>query len=149
MYKTLLFWTIISTAMMHTPVWAQSTSPIGLWKSIDDDTGKPSALIRITEIAGEFRGRIVKIFPDPGEPDNSICNLCEGKLKDQPVIGLIILYGMRREGGEYTGGQILDPDNGVLYRCRMVLSEDGSKLNIRGYVGVPMLGRTQIWLREE
>jgi uncharacterized protein (DUF2147 family) len=56
---------------------------------------------------------------------------------------------MMREGGEYTGGRILDPDNGKLYRCRMVLTDDGSRLDIRGYIGVPMLGRSQIWLREK
>jgi uncharacterized protein (DUF2147 family) len=149
MFKLSLLLAVVATAMLYSTVWAQNEAPIGLWKNIDDDTGKPRALIRITEIAGEFRGRIEKVFLSPGEPDNPVCNLCEGEFKDQPIVGLTILFGMRREGGEYNGGRILDPDNGKLYRCRMVLTDDGSRLNIRGYIGIPMLGRSQIWLREE
>lgn len=149
MFKITLFLAVVATAMMYSTVWAQNEVPIGLWKNIDDDTGKPRALIRITEIAGEFRGRVEKVFLSPGELDNPVCNMCEGEFKDQTIIGLTILFGIRREGGEYTGGLILDPDNGKLYRCRMVLTDDGSRLNIRGYIGVPMLGRSQIWLREE
>lgn len=128
---------------------AQQTSPIGLWKSIDDQTNRPKALIRITESNGELRGRIEKLFRDPGEDQNPKCVPCEGALKDQPVIGMTILSGMKQQGTEYTGGQILDPANGKVYKSRMSLEDNGKKLNVRGYVGVPMLGRTQTWLRQE
>jgi uncharacterized protein (DUF2147 family) len=128
---------------------AQQASPVGLWKSIDDQTNRPKALIRITESNGELRGRIEKLFRDPGEDQNPRCIPCKGELKDQPVIGMTIIKGMRQEGAEYTGGQILDPENGKVYKSRMSLEDNGKKLNVRGYIGVPMLGRTQIWLRQE
>lgn len=140
---------IATSAIMNATVWAGNESPTGLWKNIDDSTGKPRALIRITELSGVYQGRIEKLFLAPEEPANPVCEMCEGELKDQPIVGLTILSGMRREEGEYTGGRILDPDNGKLYRCRMALTDGGSKLNIRGYIGVPMLGRSQVWLRED
>jgi len=139
----------MAAAITCAPVWGQNSTPMGLWKSIDDNTGKPTALIRITEIEGEFQGKIEKIFPEPGESANPKCEECEGDLKNQPVVGMIILKGMRRDGTEYTGGRILDPDSGKIYRSTMKLSDDGNKLIIRGYVGIPMLGRSQVWLRDQ
>jgi uncharacterized protein (DUF2147 family) len=135
--------------MLHSRAWAQGNTPIGFWKSFDDITGKPSALVRITEVAGKLQGRIEKIFPEPGESDHPLCSECEGALKDQPVVGMIILSGMQRNGDEYSEGEILDPDNGKRYRCTMKLLDDGKKLSLRGYIGLPLLGRSQIWLREE
>jgi uncharacterized protein (DUF2147 family) len=128
--------------------WADG-SPVGLWKNIDDSSGKPSALIRITESGGELTGKIEKLFREPGEEANPICTKCDGALKDQPVIGMTILSGLKKDGDEYSGGQILDPGNGKLYKSKLSVVDDGKKLNVRGYIGVPMLGRTQVWLREE
>lgn len=140
---------MVAATMMHSTAWAQSTSPIGLWKSIDDRTGKPTAIIRITEIEGRFQGRIEKVFPEPGESANPVCSECKGELRDQPVVGMTILTELRHIGDEYTEGQILDPDSGKLYRCTARLLDGGNRLNIRGYIGIPLLGRTQVWLREE
>jgi uncharacterized protein (DUF2147 family) len=133
---------------------AQATaanSPAGLWKTIDDDTGKPKALVRITENNGEFRARIEKLFEDPVAAGRSgKCDKCEDARKDQPIVGMTIMTDMKKlEGREYTGGQLLDPNNGKVYKAKMELEEDGKKLNVRGYLGVPMLGRTQVWLREQ
>lgn len=134
--------------LMSIGAWGQSTAA-GLWKSIDDTSGKPSALIRIAEQGGEFKGRIEKLFPAPAEDPNPKCVKCVGEGKDQPIIGMVIVKGMRADGKTYTGGTILDPDNGEVYRSKMTLADDGKKLNVRGYVGIPLIGRTQVWLREE
>jgi uncharacterized protein (DUF2147 family) len=128
---------------------AQDTSPSGLWKNIDDQTGKPKALIRISESNGEFRGKIEKLFRELGEEQNPKCDKCEGERKDQPIVGMTILTGLKKDGGEYTGGQILDPANGKTYKSKMSLAEGGKKLDVRGYVGAPIFGRTQTWVREQ
>jgi uncharacterized protein (DUF2147 family) len=130
-------------------VWAQGVSPVGLWKTIDDQSGKPKSLIRITESNGEFRGKIEKLFREPGEDPNPKCDKCEDARKDQPIIGMTILTGMKADGGEYNGGRILDPSNGKIYKSKMSLANGGKALDVRGYIGVPLLGRTQTWLREE
>ncbi|EJN00920.1 DUF2147 domain-containing protein [Herbaspirillum sp. YR522] len=124
-------------------------SPVGLWKNIDDATGKPKALVRITESNGELSGRIEKLFRAPDQDQNPLCEKCEGDLKGQPIIGLTILSGLKKDGDEYSGGQILDPANGKLYKSKLTVQEDGRKLNVRGYVGMPMLGRSQTWIRED
>jgi uncharacterized protein (DUF2147 family) len=128
---------------------AQDASPTGVWKNIDDQTGKPKALIRISESNGEFMGKIEKLFREPGDEQNPKCDKCEGDRKDQPIVGMTILTGLKKDGGEYTGGQILDPANGKTYKSKMSLTEGGKKLDVRGYVGAPLFGRTQTWVREQ
>ena len=124
-------------------------SPVGLWKTIDDETGKPKSLVRIVEANGEFRGKIEKLFREAGEDPNPKCDKCEDTRKDQPIVGMTIITGMKKDGGEYNGGQILDPANGKVYKSKMSVAEGGRKLDVRGYIGVPMLGRTQTWVRAE
>lgn len=133
-----------------TAAWAQNTltSPTGLWKNIDDVTGKSLALIRISDSNGVLSGKIEKLFLTPGENQNPTCTKCEGINKDQPVLGLVILVGLKKEGDEYRGGTILDPDNGQQYKSRLLLEDGGKKLNVRGYIGISWIGRSQIWLRE-
>ena len=136
-------------AALAAPAFADDNSPVGLWKNVDDVTGKVKALIRITDNKGEMQGRIEKLFPAVGEDPNPKCNLCEGVNKDQPVIGMMIMSGLKKDGDEFNGGTILDPDNGKVYRSKMTLVESGKKLKVRGYIGMPMLGRSQVWLRQE
>jgi len=131
------------------PACAQEASPVGLWKNIDDVSGKPKALIRISEEKGELRGQIEKLFPAPGEDPNPKCTACSGAKKDQPVIGMVFMSGLKKNGDEYTDGEILDPDNGKVYRSKVSLADGGKKLKVRGYVGVPMFGRSQVWVRQE
>lgn len=140
---------VLSGALTGLPVWAGETSPTGLWKNVDDVSGKPRALIRIADFNGTLRGTIEKVFPAPTEDPNPKCEKCEGANKNAPVVGLVILSGLTKEGDEYVGGQILDPDNGKVYRSRLRLADDGKTLDVRGYIGVPMLGRSQTWLRQE
>ena len=139
---------VVISLMMMREADAQ-TSPVGLWKSIDDATGKPMALIRITDTHGELKGKIDKLFAPPADAPNPRCTECTDARKNQPIIGMTIIDGMHAEGDAFSGGSILDPDNGKVYKSRMTLIDGGKKLQVRGYIGVPFLGRTQTWVREE
>ena len=147
--KKLLIAGIAATVLASSGAWAQEASPVGLWKNIDDETGKPKALIRIGESNGELKGKIEKLFRAAGEEQNPKCDQCEGVRKNQPIVGMTILWGMKQDGAAYSGGQILDPANGKIYKSKMSFADSSKKLNVRGYIGMPMLGRTQTWLREE
>lgn len=139
------------SALMSGACMAEDGDPAGLWKSIDDQSGKPKALIRITENGGEYRGKIEKTFAVDGVEPHTLCAKCEGALKDQPIVGMTILTGLKRDGSEagvYSGGQILDPANGKTYRSKMTIADGGKKLQVRGYIGTPLIGRTQVWIRE-
>lgn len=135
-------------SLVSMAAWADG-SPVGLWKTVDDQSGKPKALIRITESNGELSGKIEKLFRTPDQDQNPTCDKCDGARKDQPVIGMTILTGLKKEGDEYTGGEILDPSSGKIYKSKLSVADGGKKLNLRGYFGLPILGRTQTWLREE
>jgi len=128
--------------------YAANPSPLGLWKTIDDNTGQPRGLVRITEVNGQYEGKVEKIFPKPGEPQNPNCEKCEGSRRNQPVMGMTILWGLTKQGEEYRGGEILDPENGKIYRARIKLIDNGQKLDVRGFIGVSLFGRSQFWLRE-
>ncbi len=128
---------------------ANDATPVGLWRTIDDKTGKEKSLVRITEVNGELRGTIEKLIREPNEDQNPMCDKCSGDRKGKPVLGMMILSGLKRDGKEWAGGEILDPNNGKTYKCKMSVDESGKKLNVRGFIGVSLLGRTQVWLREE
>jgi uncharacterized protein (DUF2147 family) len=125
---------------------AQADSPVGLWKNIDDKTGEAKGLIRISESGGVFTGKIERILTK-GQEDAK-CEACEGALKDKPVAGMQIIADLKKGAQWYEGGTILDPNNGKVYKARMKLIDDGKKLEVRGFVGAPLLGRTQTWIRE-
>jgi uncharacterized protein (DUF2147 family) len=128
---------------------ADLSSPVGKWMTIDDKSGKPGGIIRIEQIDGEYRGWIEKIFPDPDEDPNPTCQLCGGERKNKPVVGLNFMWGITKQGEEYRGGEILDPRSGRIYRARMKLEDGGKRLNVRGFIGVSLLGRSQVWHRAE
>jgi uncharacterized protein (DUF2147 family) len=137
---------LLSTSHTGSPA---ERSPVGLWKTIDDHTGKPRGLVRITEANGEYQARVEKTFPKPGEDPNPKCEKCEGARQNQPVIGMTILWGLKKQGDEYQDGEILDPESGKIYRARMRLQDGGEKLDVRGFIGFSLLGRSQTWIREE
>jgi uncharacterized protein (DUF2147 family) len=121
-------------------------SPVGLWKTIDEATKQPKALIRISDQGGALVGRIEKILvPNVGD---AVCDQCTDQRKDKPIQGMTILSGLKKEGQEWTGGEILDPNNGKVYKAMAKLADGGRKLEVRGFVGIPTIGRTQSWLRE-
>ena len=136
-------------ALSSAAAWADDASPVGLWKNIDDVSGKPKALIRITENNGVLQGKLEKLFRAPDQEQNPKCDKCEGVNKDQPILGLMFMWGLKKDGNEYTGGEILDPDNGKVYKSKMQLVENGKKLQVRGYIGMPMFGRSQTWVRQD
>lgn len=139
---------ILSTILIAPFAHADDT-PVGLWKNIDDKTGKPKALIRITENGGEYKGKIEKLFLEPGADQNPKCTECDGANKDQPIIGMTILFGLKKDGDEYNGGKIIDPANGKIYSSKLTVVDNNKKLNVRGYIGTPFLGRSQTWVREQ
>jgi hypothetical protein len=147
--KRSAFLLICLTMLSSAKALADPGSPVGLWKSYDDAGTRPSALIRIMEINGVLHGHIERLFLQPGEAPNPVCDKCQGARKDKPITGMLIMTNMRKEKDEYLGGEILDPENGETYKCTLRLSRDGKKLNVRGYIGVPLLGRSQVWVREE
>jgi uncharacterized protein (DUF2147 family) len=126
---------------------ASGASPAGIWRTFDDRTHKERGLVRVFELNGAFFGQITASF-DPEEA-REVCSKCAGARKDKPVIGLIVMWDMRKHGEEYSGGDILDPDTGDIYRCRMALEDNGKKLVVRGYIGFSLFGRSQTWLRQK
>jgi uncharacterized protein (DUF2147 family) len=115
------------------------------WTTIDDKTGKPRAVVMLNEQDGVVSGQIETIYPQPG--DTGICSKCPGQFKDKSIKGLTFLWGLKQSGeNNWDGGQILDPKTGKIYRAKLMLK--GNKLYVRGYIGVSVLGRTQIWERK-
>lgn len=147
--RTLIKATLIASILAAPLAWAQDGSPVGLWKTIDDSSGKPTALIRITENQGVLSGKIEKLFRAPDEDQNPKCVACTDARKDQPIVGMTIVSGLKKDGDEYKGGEILDPKNGKVYKSKLTVREGGKKVEVRGYVGMPMFGRSQVWLRQE
>jgi uncharacterized protein (DUF2147 family) len=126
---------------------ASLDSPVGRWKTVDDATGKVKSIVTIREQDGKLYGRIETLF-DPPVP-HPTCYLCKGRMKDRPLVGLQVLWGFEQDGSEWTGGQVLDPESGKIYRGSLTVEDDGRKLRLHGYIGIPLLGRTEHWLRAE
>ncbi len=138
--------TLALIALAAVPAFAQMT-PIGTWQSIDDETAKPKALLRITQRPdGALSGRIEKLLTPPPVPD-PVCIFCSDDRKDQPIVGLEIIRGGRQVEGRaiWEDGRILDPENGTIYALRLTPVEQGAKLKVRGSFGP--FSRTQTWLR--
>ena len=139
------------TARTQSPVNTQSPL-IGTWKTIDDEgpnKGKASSHIEIFEKNGVYFGKITKLLIDP--PDK-VCDKCPGDLKNKPLIGMIIVKDMKKTGNvdkklgeEFTGGTILDPDSGDIYKCKMWVKDD--VITARGFIGISLFGRSQEWQR--
>jgi uncharacterized protein (DUF2147 family) len=128
---------------------AENAGPAGLWKTVDDATGKPRALVRISVSNGEFSGKIEKIFRESHEDQAPLCTSCKGSRKDQPIIGMTILEGLTADGDGYGGGKLLDPEVGKIYEGKITMLDGGNKLNLRGYIGISLFGRSQVWLRQQ
>ena len=127
--------------------FAADMTPAGVWKTIDDKTGQPKSIVVISEENGTLTGKVREVLQSDQGP-NPICKDCEGERKNQPVTGMTILWGLKKDGDTWDGGQILDPKNGKVYGCKMHLIENGQKLEVRGFIGFSLLGRTQTWERQ-
>jgi uncharacterized protein (DUF2147 family) len=124
--------------------FAQSQTVIGKWKTIDDETGKAKSIVEIYEKSGKIYGKVVDILEE--ENKKRVCTNCSGDDKNKPILGMIVIKGLSKQGSEYTNGKILDPKNGKLYKCFITL-ETKDKLKVRGYIGISLFGRTQYWYR--
>ncbi|MFC3530779.1 DUF2147 domain-containing protein [Vogesella facilis] len=117
----------------------------GTWKTIDDETHQPKSLVEISEAAnGELSGKVVKLFNNP----DAVCDKCDGALKGKPIVGLTIMTGLKKDGDAWENGKILDPKSGKVYSAKAKLVEGGKKLEVRGFLGISLLGRTQVWERQ-
>jgi uncharacterized protein (DUF2147 family) len=149
MRATLRSLLIAFALVLATAAYAANDTPVGTWTQVDDATGKPKSIIEITEQPdGSLQGVVKQVlFSDQGP--HPVCDKCEGERRNQPVEGMVIMWGVKKDGDQWQGGQILDPNNGKTYKVKLSLKEDGQKLDVRGYIGMPMLGRTQTWIRKD
>lgn len=123
----------------------------GTWRTISDVDGKPRGLIRIVQ-SGETHTGIAAGTLVPGESMDGVCVKCKGERANQKVLGMTVLWGLKADAKDpltFTGGQVLDPDSGNIYSARIKLAPDGKKLTLRGYIGNPLLGRSQTWERAD
>ena len=139
---------VAAALAMHAGAWAQTT-PVGLWKTIDDDGTTEKSLVRISDNAGVLTGRIEKLL-DPKTKADAVCDKCTDERKGQPLQGLVILRHLKHSADDpewWEGGDVTDPKNGKVYKARVRTVEGGKKLQLRGYLG-PFY-RTQTWIRVE
>jgi len=121
-------------------------SPVGFWRTIDDETGKPKSIVEIYEKDGKLFGKIAQLTPEAGKDRNRVCISCEDDRKNQKIEGMEIIRDMKKDGKEWEDGTILDPKNGKVYDCELWVDEDNPDLlNVRGYIA--FFFRTQQWIR--
>jgi uncharacterized protein (DUF2147 family) len=133
---------------LSSAAFAQDT-PVGKWRTIDDKTGKVKSVVEITEASnGTLQGKVLQVLDSEKGP-NPLCDACKGANHNKPIEGMVIAWGLRHEGDAWDDGKIMDPKNGKVYSAKMTPVDGGKKLEVRGYMGFSLLGRTQTWVREE
>ncbi len=140
---------LLAAAVIVTPAaLVAQASPVGTWHTISDTDGKPRGIIEIKEVNGKLVGT-VKGTLVPGEKGDRVCEKCTDERRGQRLVGMEILRGLKPDGNEWNGGEILDPDNGKTYKAKLHLEDGGKKLVLRGYIGFSLLGRSQTWVRAD
>lgn len=129
------------------PAFAAEMTPVGTWTTIDDATGKPKSVVQITDNGGTLEGKVLEVLQSEQGP-HPVCKACDGDRKDQPVEGMTIIWGVSKDGDVWDGGKILDPKNGKTYKVKLTPMDGGNKLDVHGYIGFALLGRSQIWERK-
>ena len=129
--------------------FSQRATPVGFWNTVSDTDGRPTAIVEIQqrpdgELVGIVRGLLVA-----ATHEDSVCSKCSDERRGQPVVGMEILRHMQAHADEWSGGEILDPENGKTYRAKMKLTDDGQRLIVRGYIGISLFGRSQTWIRRQ
>ena len=138
----------LALGLLATAAFANAADPLNgtVWKTIDDATGKPKAIVKFTEQKNGTLSATIQSIVTPGE--ENACTKCEGTYKNKSLKGVTIVHNLKNVGGtSYEGGSILDPKNGKTYKLKGELA--GNKLNLRGYIGVSALGRNQTWIRAQ
>ncbi len=144
---TLLMGSMTAGFSMDKSVSLTGNSPVGYWKTIDDLTGKPKSIVQISQNSNQMlTAKVIKIFP-VNKHQNKICTACQGEKHNQPIVGMVIMSGLKLAEKQWTNGHILDPENGKTYQCTVRLTEQGKRLYVHGYVGFPLFGRSQTWER--
>ena len=141
--KSIVFTALILCLSLYS---AKAQTVFGKWQSTDSKTGKAEAIIEIYKENNKAYAKIVDIL-NPDDKDK-ICIYCNGENKDKPILGMIIVNGLKEKGDIWSGGKILDPKNGKYYKCYITLV-DNSKLKLRGYIGISLFGRTEYWNKIE
>jgi len=150
MLKKSLFYSLLASILLFgcSVTWAKSMTPVGSWVQVSDVTNQPHSIIKIWEHQHVLYGKVVKGFPENGKMPPKYCQYCTGKRHNQPIVGMKILWGFyQTDLTHWVGGKILDPDNGKIYSCKLTLIDQGKALKVRGYIGISLFGRTQIWQR--
>ena len=130
------------------PAFAATDSPVGKWKTIDDKTHEVKSIVEITENGGVLEGKVLQVLKSTHGP-HPVCAECDGERKNKPIEGMTILWGLRKDGDEWSGGQILDPSKGKIYKLTLKLENGGRKLDVHGYIGFSLIGRSQEWVRAD
>lgn len=143
--RTKLLALLLALPLAATAFGAMAQSPVGTWTTIDDKTQKPKSVVEIYQAKdGSLAGRVTEVLQSDRGP-NPVCDKCSGDRKDKPVKGMVILWGIKQNGDTWDGGKILDPASGKVYSVKVTPIEGGSKLEVRGFMGFSLLGRTQTW----
>ncbi len=133
---------LLTLSLLFFSGFVSAQSLAGQWVTIDDNTGKQRSIVEIYEKGGKYYGKILKLFREPGEDQDPICDECTDARKNQKIIGMEIITDMVMDGAELVDGEIMDPENGSIYKCK--IWREGNELKVRGYLY--FLYRTQTWL---
>jgi len=136
---------VLVVASLFSTMSLAAGSPIGKWQTIDDESGKPKSIIEISLVNNILEGKIVELL-DP-EDNNPVCKKCKGEKANQPIVGMTILWGVTEADNKkhWGGGEILDPKKGKTYSVKLTVKNGGEELKVRGFIGTPFIGRTQVW----
>lgn len=142
---------LLGVAACATTLAEDLNSPIGTWKTVDDKTGRVKSLVKIYEANGKLSGQVIEVYPEPGKDPDPVCDKCTGSLHNHKIKGLVIMWGFEKDGDQWTGGRIFDPqkpgNNEDPYKAKLTLSNGGHSLIVRGYLGFSWIGRSQTWQR--